>query len=76
MSATATPDALAVTDMSKSFLLGHERIAILSDISLEVHHGEFVALMGPSGSGKFVPCKSCATNRSCRLAGTTSFMPR
>jgi macrolide transport system ATP-binding/permease protein len=35
-----------------SYALGHEQLAILSDINLKVEAGEMVAIQGPSGSGK------------------------
>lgn len=36
----------------KSFRKGDETITPLDDISLEIHAGEFISLMGPSGTGK------------------------
>ena len=44
--------AVRVSGMHKYFLRGSERLDVLSDLTLEVPHGEFLGLMGPSGSGK------------------------
>ncbi len=49
---TITTDALSAIDVSKSLLLGRERIEILKDVDLHVNHGELIAIVGPSGSGK------------------------
>jgi putative ABC transport system ATP-binding protein len=49
--ASATP-ALEVRDVKRSLPLGKERLDILHGISFRVEHGEFVALVGPSGHGK------------------------
>lgn len=38
--------------VSKSFRKGDETIAPLDDVSLDIQAGEFVSLMGPSGTGK------------------------
>lgn len=38
--------------VSKSFRKGDETITPLDDVSLQIHAGEFVSLMGPSGTGK------------------------
>jgi putative ABC transport system ATP-binding protein len=38
--------------LEKVYLLGGERLRVLSDISIRIERGEMVAVMGPSGSGK------------------------
>lgn len=37
---------------AKYYGKGENRLVALSQISCEIHHGEFVAVCGPSGSGK------------------------
>lgn len=44
--------AIAVSSLSHSYWVGHTRSTILSQLSLDVGHGESVALIGRSGSGK------------------------
>lgn len=39
-------------NVSKSFTKGDETITPLDDVSLDIEAGEFVSLMGPSGTGK------------------------
>jgi putative ABC transport system ATP-binding protein len=43
---------VVVRDVHKEFYRGQITIPVLSGINLEVHAGDFMALMGPSGSGK------------------------
>lgn len=43
---------LTFANVSKTYRLDHQKITALHDISLEIHEGEFVAVLGPSGSGK------------------------
>ena len=39
-------------DLGKEFVRDEFRVVALDSVNLEIHKGEFVALMGPSGSGK------------------------
>jgi putative ABC transport system ATP-binding protein len=38
--------------LSKEYIRDEFHVVALKDVDLEIHQGEFVALMGPSGSGK------------------------
>ena len=48
------PDLPVVSaiDVHREFQVGSEVVHAVRDASLEVHRGEFVALIGRSGSGK------------------------
>ncbi len=46
-------DALVqIRDISKTYVRGKQKLAVLEGLSLDIAEGDFVALMGPSGSGK------------------------
>lgn len=47
-----TPVVLACSGLSRSFAQGREALNVLRDVSLTVHRGERVAIVGVSGSGK------------------------
>src|ERR1043166_7822952 len=39
-------------NVSKIYLLGEEEIRALDDVTLDIDEGEFISIIGPSGSGK------------------------
>ncbi|MHA2070256.1 MAG: ABC transporter ATP-binding protein [Candidatus Thorarchaeota archaeon] len=43
---------IQLEDVNKEFGKGKNTVAALKDINLEIHQGEFVAIVGPSGCGK------------------------
>ena len=43
---------IKTSGLSKQFTRDEFRVTALQNVGLEVHKGEFIALMGPSGSGK------------------------
>ena len=45
-------DVVKVTDVTKVYTMGDQRVDALKGISFSVRRGEFVAIMGASGSGK------------------------
>ena len=43
---------ISIEKLTKTYIMGTQRVDALKDVTLDVHTNEFVALMGPSGSGK------------------------
>ncbi|MHA1124433.1 MAG: ABC transporter ATP-binding protein [Candidatus Heimdallarchaeota archaeon] len=47
-----TDSVLVVEDVYKTYHLPRSRVYALRGVSFEINHGEFLAIMGPSGAGK------------------------
>ena len=45
---------ISIRDVSKSYKVGEIQTDALKNINLNVEQGEFVVILGPSGSGKLM----------------------
>jgi putative ABC transport system ATP-binding protein len=52
LKANMSETVIQTRNLTKEFIRDEFRVVALKDANIEIHEGEFVALMGPSGSGK------------------------
>lgn len=70
----APQSMIQLRDISKTYGMGDIQVVALQGVCLDIHEGEFVAVMGPSGSGKstlmnILGCLDRPTSGSYHLSG-------
>ena len=63
---------LKIESLEKKYVVGKKDVPVLKDVSVEINEGDFVMIMGESGSGKstFLNCISTLDSPN---AGVVSF---
>ena len=52
MSSNGKEPVIVIRDMTKVYRMGEYEVRALNGVSVEIDAGDFVAIMGPSGSGR------------------------
>jgi putative ABC transport system ATP-binding protein len=68
----ATSPILRLVNVGKTYATGSVQVEALHGVSLEVARGEYVAIMGPSGSGKFWAVWTCRPRAATTWPARTS----
>jgi len=52
ISSNGRKPVITIHDMTKVYQMGEHQVHALNGVSLDIYEGDFVSIMGPSGSGK------------------------